>query len=59
MTYEKAVSNYKLEIEENMARGMVSKLKAKIKEIGPVNINAPEEYAKVSERYEFFESSKR
>ena len=58
MTYEKAVSNYKLEIEENMARGMVSKLKAKIKEIGPVNINAPEEYAKVSERYEFLNRQK-
>lgn len=58
MTYEKAVSNYKLEIEENMARGMVSKLKGKIKEIGPVNINAPEEYAKVSERYEFLNRQK-
>ena len=58
MTYEKAVSNYKLEIEENMARGMVSKLKVKIKEIGPVNINAPEEYAKVSERYEFLNRQK-
>ena len=58
MTYEKAVSNYKLEIEENIARGMVSKLKVKIKEIGPVNINAPEEYAKVSERYEFLNRQK-
>ena len=53
MTYEKAISSYKLEIDENEARNTVSKLKQKIKEIGPVNINAIEEYDKVNERYEF------
>ncbi len=53
MTYEKAISMYKLEIDENEARNKVNTLKAKIKQIGPVNINAPEEYDKVSERYNF------
>ena len=53
MTYEKAISMYKLEIDENEARNKVNTLKAKIKQIGPVNINAPEEYDKVNERYNF------
>ena len=53
MTYEKAISMYKLEIEENIARNKVNTLKKKIRDLGPVNIMAPEEYKKVSERYEF------
>lgn len=53
MTYEKAVSMYKLDIDENIARNKVNSLKRKIKDIGPVNVMAPEEYSKVSERYEF------
>lgn len=58
MTYEKAISMYKLELDEDVARNKVSKLKSKIKEIGPVNINAPEEYEKVSERYDFLNRQK-
>ena len=53
MSYEKAVSNYKLEIDPDVARNEVNSLKNKIKAIGPVNTDAPEEYAKVSGRYEF------
>ena len=53
MTYEKAISMYKLEIDENVARNTVSNLKRSIKELGPVNVNAIEEYEEVSERYEF------
>ncbi len=53
MTYEKAVGLYKLDIEDNIARGKVNLLKRKIKELGPVNIAAPEEYERVSSRYEF------
>ena len=53
MTYEKAKENYKLEIDYNKAKSEVSKLKKIIKEIGIVNLNAPEEYDKVNERYEF------
>lgn len=53
MSYEKAISSYKLEIDESEARSKVNSLKNKLKQIGPVNIDAPEEYAKVSSRYEF------
>ena len=53
MTYEKAKENYKLEIDYNKAKTEVTKLKKQIKEIGTVNLNAPEEYDKVNERYEF------
>lgn len=53
MTYEKAVSNYKLEIDENIARTKINNFKRIIKEIGVVNLAAPQEYDRISERYEF------
>lgn len=53
MTYEKAKENYKLDMEYSAAKSAVSSLKKELKEIGVVNLAAPEEYARVSERYEF------
>lgn len=53
MTYENAVKLYKLDMDVNLARNKVNSLKRKIKELGPVNEMAPEEYERVSERYEF------
>ncbi len=53
MTFEKASSMYKLDIEANVARNKVNNLKRQIKELGPVNLNAPDEYDRISERYEF------
>lgn len=53
MTYERARESYHLELEENEARIQVSNMKQKLKDIGPVNLNAEEEYEKVSTRYEF------
>lgn len=53
MTYEKACTEYHLEEEEDIARNKVSILKKELKEIGDVNTMAPEEYQKVSERYDF------
>ena len=53
MTFEKASSMYKLEMDANIARNKVNNIKKQIKELGPVNLNAPGEYDKVSERYEF------
>jgi len=53
MTYEKAISLYKLDIDASIARNKVGTLKRKIKELGPVNTMAPEEYDRVSVRYEF------
>ena len=56
MTYEKAKENYKLDIDYNLAKNKVNSLKRKIKEIGIVNLAAPEEYKRVSARYEFLTS---
>jgi len=53
MTYEKAKENYKLEINYNEAKSKVNSLRRKLKELGIVNLAAPEEYDRVSERYEF------
>lgn len=58
MTYEKAISLYKLEINEEQARLKVNNLKRTIKELGIVNLAAPEEYDRVSERYEFLISQR-
>ena len=53
LTYEKATTIYKLEMDEEEARNKVSNLRRIIKELGNVNVDAIEEYDKVSERYEF------
>jgi chromosome segregation protein len=53
ITYEKAINNYKLEIEESIARTKVNSLKRVLKDIGVVNLGAPEEYDRISVRYEF------
>ncbi|MCM1370491.1 MAG: AAA family ATPase [Clostridium sp.] len=53
MTYEKAITLYKLELDTETARNKVNMLKRKLKEIGEVNLTAPEEYENVSKRYEF------
>ena len=53
MTYEKALTLYKLEMNEDIARSKVNSLKRMIKELGMVNLAAIEEYERVSSRYEF------
>ena len=53
ITYEKAISLYKLDIDPKDARLKVNNLKREIRDLGSVNENAPEEYDKISERYEF------
>lgn len=53
MTYEKANSEYKLEIDAEVARDKVDSLKRIIRDLGNVNIDAIEEYERVSERYNF------
>ena len=53
ITYEKAKESYILEIDYNLAKTKVNSLKRKLKEIGIVNLAAPEEYERVSARYEF------
>lgn len=59
MTYEYAKENYILEIEEDIAREEVKKLKDKIRNIGNVNLGAIDEYERVNTRYEFLNKQKK
>lgn len=58
LTYEKAHSEYTLDIEEDMARITVSNLKAKIKALGEVNTGSIAEYERLNERYTFLTSQR-
>ncbi len=58
MTYEKAKESYLLEENSEDARRKVNTLKRRLQEIGVVNLAAPEEYDRVSERYEFLMNQK-
>ncbi len=58
MTYEKAVTLYKLEIDIDEARSKVNNLKRTIKELGNVNLDSIDEYERVNERYEFLNNQK-
>ena len=53
LTYEKAITLYKLETDIEEARKKVNSLRRTIKDLGNVNVDAIEEYDRVSERYEF------
>ena len=58
LTYEYALINYPLEIEENLVRDKVKKLKHEIKLLGDVNVGSIKEYERLSERYEFLTNQK-
>ncbi len=53
LTYERARSEYELDIEEETARITVNNLKAKIKSLGEVNTGSIAEYERLNERYTF------
>lgn len=53
LTYETALNQYHLELPEPMARNKVNDLKRELKDLGVVNLGAPKEYERVSERYDF------
>ena len=53
MTFEYAKSHYKLEFEVSLVKTKISTLKHQMKALEPINATAPEEYDRVSERYEF------
>ena len=58
MTYEFAKENYLLEMDDNSARDEVIRLKNELEIIGNVNLDAPEEYEKAKERYDFLTKQK-
>ncbi len=53
LTYERAATEYSLDIEPEDARKKVNVYRANIKRIGMVNLAAIEEYEKVNTRYSF------
>lgn len=58
MTYEYAAANYELEVEVDIARSKVSKLKNDIKALGEVNTGSIAEYERINTRYEFLLNQK-
>lgn len=58
MTYEFAINNYKLDMDLDTAKDMVGKLKDKLLALGNVNLDAPEEYDRQKERFDFLTSQK-
>ena len=58
MTYDFAKDNYSLDMETNIARDEVVRLKKEIEYIGNVNLDAPEEYDKAKERFDFLTNQK-
>ena len=58
ITYEKAKANYALEMDSELARDKVNKLKREIRALGEVNVSSIEEFEKVNERYTFLTSQK-
>ena len=58
ISYEKAKSDYPLEIEEDLARDKVNYLKKEILKLGNVNLGSIEEFERINTRYEFLKSQK-
>ena len=53
LTYERAKSEYVLDIDPEEARKLVDKYRANIKKIGMVNLDSIEEFERVNSRYQF------
>ena len=53
MTYERAIQEYTLELDESVARSKVNTLRRNINELGEVNIGSIKEFERVNERYTF------
>ena len=53
MTYERAIQEYTLELDESVARSKVNSLRRNINELGEVNVGSIKEYERVNERYTF------
>lgn len=58
LSYDAALSNYSLDMEEDLAREKVTKLKREINRLGNVNIGSIDEYKRISERYDFLNKQK-
>ena len=59
LTYEYAKENYDLDIEVNLVRSKVNKLKHDIKALGEVNTGSIKEFERLNTRYEFLISQRK
>ena len=53
LTYERAISEYSLDLEIDLARNLVFEYKNTLKTIGMVNLDSIKEYEEVNERYTY------
>lgn len=53
LTYEGALEKYSLDMEPNIARSRVNKLKKELNSLGNVNLGAIDEYDRLKTRYDF------
>ncbi len=53
LTYEAALTNYSLDLDESLAREKVNRLKKDLQKIGEVNLGSIAEYERLNKRYEF------
>ncbi len=58
LTYEKAIATYPLEMDFQIAKDTVQKLKKSISELGIVNLGSIEEYERIHTRYAFLTEQK-
>lgn len=58
MTYEKAVLEYSLDMDKELARMKVQSLKRELNHLGDVNLGSISEYKRLSERYDFLLTQK-
>lgn len=59
MTYEKASSEYSLEMDEGIARTKVNQYRRDIRSLGDVNLGSIAEYERVNTRYTFLSEQKK
>lgn len=53
ITYEKAISEYTLDLDESVARTKVNHLRRDIRDLGDVNVGSIEEFERINTRYTF------
>lgn len=58
VTYHNAKNQIQEEITESLSalKEQITEIKGKIRKLGPVNVNAVEDYLEISERYEFLQN---
>ncbi|MBE6148627.1 MAG: hypothetical protein E7167_03980 [Firmicutes bacterium] len=58
ITYDYANNNYSLDMEIEIARGMVSKLKGELRGLTNVNLGSIDEYDRLKRRYDFLDKQR-